>query len=200
MMLRLASCHRDAGNPRAPSGVPGPSWRSEARISSRKALQLKDEIVASPVITEIYDPERVKLAMELETSGLVEFRLPGMGGESSSLVTKVDRPKRTGGIESANVGNGGGNVGNNGGNVGNGDGDVGNDDGNVDRVEDIGRRPDTTSQVLLRLKSNPKMSAATLAEDVGLSTRQVERILRGLREEGRIVRVGGARGHWKVNP
>ena len=49
-MLRLASCHRGVGNPRAPSGVPGPSWRSEARISSRKALQLKDEIVASPVI------------------------------------------------------------------------------------------------------------------------------------------------------
>ena len=192
-MLRLASCHRDAGNPRAPSGVPGPSWRGEARISSRKALQLKDEIVASPVITEIYDPERVKLAMELETSGLVEFRLPGMGGESSPLVTKVDRPKRTGGIEPANVGNGGGSV-------GNGDGDVGNDGGNVSRVEDIGRRPDTTSQVLLRLKSNPKMSAATLAKDVGLSTRQVERILRGLREEGRIVRVGGTRGHWKVNP
>ncbi|MEE1159536.1 MAG: ATP-binding protein [Atopobiaceae bacterium] len=47
-----------------------------------------------PVYTEIYDPERVKLTMELETSGLVEFRLPGMGGESSPLVTRVRPPRR----------------------------------------------------------------------------------------------------------
>ena len=47
-----------------------------------------------PVYTEIYDPERVKLTMELETSGLVEFRLPGMGGESSPLVTRVAPPRR----------------------------------------------------------------------------------------------------------
>ncbi len=47
-----------------------------------------------PVYSEIYDPERVKLTMELETSGLVEFRFPGMGGESSPLVTRVEPPRR----------------------------------------------------------------------------------------------------------
>lgn len=35
----------------------------------------------------------MRLTLELETSGLAGFRLPGMGGESSPLVTEVEPPR-----------------------------------------------------------------------------------------------------------
>ncbi|MGO5475974.1 ATP-binding protein [Parafannyhessea sp. LCP19S3_B1] len=46
-----------------------------------------------PLLEELWEPDRVRLTLELETSGLADFRLPGMGGESSSLVTKVEPPR-----------------------------------------------------------------------------------------------------------
>ena len=46
-----------------------------------------------PLLEELWEPDRVRLTLELETSGLAGFRLPGMGGESSPLVTEVEPPK-----------------------------------------------------------------------------------------------------------
>ena len=46
-----------------------------------------------PLLEELWEPDRVRLTLELETSGLAGFRLSGMGGESSPLVTEVEPPK-----------------------------------------------------------------------------------------------------------
>ena len=46
-----------------------------------------------PLLEELWEPDRVRLTLELETSGLAGFRLPGMGGEFSPLVTEVEPPK-----------------------------------------------------------------------------------------------------------
>ena len=35
-----------------------------------------------PLLEELWEPDRVRLTLELETSGLAGFRLSGMGGES----------------------------------------------------------------------------------------------------------------------
>lgn len=42
-----------------------------------------------PLLEELWE----RLTLELETSGLADFRLPGIGGESSPLVTKVEPPR-----------------------------------------------------------------------------------------------------------
>lgn len=46
-----------------------------------------------PLLEELWEPDRVRLTLELETSGLAGFHLPGMGGESSPLVTELEPPK-----------------------------------------------------------------------------------------------------------
>ena len=49
------------------------------------------------------------------------------------------------------------------------------------------------------LNNDPRMSALKVAENLGLSGRQVERIIKSLREEGRLVRHGANRGgYWEV--
>lgn len=42
-----------------------------------------------------FEQDRVRLALELETSGLAGLRLSGMGGEIPSLVTEFDRQRVT---------------------------------------------------------------------------------------------------------
>ena len=53
--------------------------------------------------------------------------------------------------------------------------------------------------VLECIASNYKVTVEAIAEQTGLSERQVERTIRRLRETGRLERVGGARGHWVIN-
>ena len=75
-----------------------------------------------PLLEELWEPDRVRLTLELETSGLAGFRLPGMGGESSPLVTEVEPPRGgqvnkpsdqvSDSASGTNVGNDVGNVGN----------------------------------------------------------------------------------------
>ena len=58
---------------------------------------------------------------------------------------------------------------------------------------------DNVGEILSLLKGKPTISAKDIASKIGLSSRQVERIIKRLREEGKIVRVGSARsGYWKV--
>lgn len=58
---------------------------------------------------------------------------------------------------------------------------------------------ETAAQILRLLQDDPKLSAAKTAEKTGLSSRQVERIIKKLKEEGRLVRHGSDRGgYWEV--
>ena len=59
-----------------------------------------------------------------------------------------------------------------------------------------GKTPDL---ILLLLSENPAASIPELAEKIEKSERAVERAIRKLREEGRIRRIGPAKGgHWEV--
>ena len=58
---------------------------------------------------------------------------------------------------------------------------------------------DYEKQLLKLLRDNPKLSAAKAAEQIGLSSRQVERIIKGLKDSGKLVRHGSDRGgYWEV--
>jgi len=64
---------------------------------------------------------------------------------------------------------------------------VGNNVGNNDK------------RIINILKKNPTYSAALIAKEIGLSSRQVERIIRRLREEKKLIRKGSPRsGYWSV--
>lgn len=58
---------------------------------------------------------------------------------------------------------------------------------------------DNESKVLSAIKDNPEASAANVAETIGLSSRQVERILASLKQKGVIVRTGSNKiGRWEL--
>ena len=126
--------------------------------------------VADPLLEELGEPDRVRLT--------VHVRLRG------------------------DVGNGGDVVGDVGSHVGNVGDDVGDDvGGSVGDVGGPARRPsDTEAVVLAEIRANPKASAKDIAAKIQRSDRQVERAQRSLREAKVIERVGGTRGHWKINP
>lgn len=71
---------------------------------------------------------------------------------------------------------------------------VGNEVGNK-----VGNLTNNQIAIIERMKENPKVSAKTVAEKVGISTRKVEENISKLKELGLIKRVGGTRGHWEVN-
>ena len=49
------------------------------------------------------------------------------------------------------------------------------------------------------MKANPKVSAAMLAEIVGISKRKVEENVVKLKKMGLVERVGGTRGYYSTN-
>lgn len=50
------------------------------------------------------------------------------------------------------------------------------------------------------LRKNPKLSAQKIADQMGMSARQVERLLAKLKKNGQIERIGAAKnGYWKIN-
>ena len=50
------------------------------------------------------------------------------------------------------------------------------------------------------LRENPKLSAQKISDRMGLSARQVERLLAKLKKNGQIERIGAAKnGYWKIN-
>ena len=54
-------------------------------------------------------------------------------------------------------------------------------------------------KVLDAIKNNPKITIKELQELIGLSESGIKKILRQLRNDGVISRVGGAKGgHWEV--
>lgn len=54
-------------------------------------------------------------------------------------------------------------------------------------------------QIYKLISQNPQISAVQMAENIGLSTRQVQKYLKRLQELGKITRVGGRKiGEWKI--
>ncbi|MDO4345112.1 MAG: winged helix-turn-helix transcriptional regulator, partial [Eubacteriales bacterium] len=56
-----------------------------------------------------------------------------------------------------------------------------------------------SNRVMELLRDNPAITAALLAEKTGFSTRKISRIMKELRENGMIIRVGSSRkGYWEI--
>ena len=128
--------------------------------------------VAGPKLEEFLDPDRTKLTLHIETDG---SNLSDLAGSRVEMGADHDAVSR---VESSQT---------NDGNVGN----VGNTNvGNVGNTEDV---------VLQCIQVDNTASAGSIAEQSGLSRRQIERTMRKLRESGRIERIGGTRGYWKIN-
>lgn len=54
-------------------------------------------------------------------------------------------------------------------------------------------------QILLLLEKEPDITAKEISKRIGFSTRKISRIIKGLRESGKIMRVGSDRkGYWKI--
>ncbi len=53
-------------------------------------------------------------------------------------------------------------------------------------------------KILALMKENPKISAQTLSEHVGISKRKIEENIAKLKNMGLLQRAGGTRGHWEV--
>ncbi len=57
----------------------------------------------------------------------------------------------------------------------------------------------TSDQLIALVCENPSITTAHMADQLGLSSRQVQRILRALQDEGRLRRIGSRKaGAWKV--
>lgn len=80
------------------------------------------------------------------------------------------------------------------------DTDVGNHDGSsVDDVTETRRGTATDQTVLELLRADPRITQAEVSRRLGISKRQVERIMAALRDDGVIRRVGSNRsGSWEV--
>lgn len=79
-------------------------------------------------------------------------------------------------------------------NVGDNVGDVG-DVGNIDN--NIGYNKLKVIQLILH---NPNITTKEIAETLGISTRQCERIIAKLKQSGKLLRKGSARtGYWEIN-
>lgn len=77
----------------------------------------------------------------------------------------------------------------------------GNDDGINDGINDgIKNEAEATRKQLLSLvHKNPSMTVKQMASELGISIRQAERIVSGLKQDGKLVRIGAKRnGRWEV--
>ena len=58
---------------------------------------------------------------------------------------------------------------------------------------------ETQKEILRLIKNDNKISAASIAEELGLSSRAIEKSIQGLREAGILIRHGAARGgYWEI--
>ena len=68
-----------------------------------------------------------------------------------------------------------------------------------DHVSGRGKKPKTRDAILALLKENPRHSATTLAEAIGISKKGVQRQLANLTQQGLIKHIGPDKGgHWKI--
>jgi predicted HTH transcriptional regulator len=93
----------------------------------------------------------------------------------------------------------GANVGDSSINVGDSDMNVGDSGINVgDKGIDV-RDIDVGDSVICAIENNPKASAKDIAKTLGVSSRQIERIIAKLKAEGILSRVGTKKGYWIIN-
>jgi len=65
-------------------------------------------------------------------------------------------------------------------------------------------KPDETSvktsvKIFEAIESNDRITIPELAEIIGVTTRSIERNIQNLQQEGKLVRIGSAKGeHWKI--
>ncbi|TKG90744.1 winged helix-turn-helix transcriptional regulator [Puteibacter caeruleilacunae] len=58
---------------------------------------------------------------------------------------------------------------------------------------------ETSGKILELIQRNMKISIPEMAEEIGISERSIERNLEILRKEGKLKRIGPAKGgHWKI--
>ena len=73
----------------------------------------------------------------------------------------------------------------------------GNDDGINDGIKNEAEA--TRKQLLSLVHKNPSMTVKQMASELGISIRQAERIVSGLKQDGKLVRIGAKRnGRWEV--
>ncbi len=92
----------------------------------------------------------------------------------------------------ANINANGGSINANGVNTGANDGV--NDDVNI-----LGGDKDLIVRLLDIVTINPKSTQADLAEKLGISKRTIQRLTDTLKNQGKLERIDGTRGYWKVN-
>ncbi|MCK5545466.1 MAG: winged helix-turn-helix transcriptional regulator, partial [Desulfobulbaceae bacterium] len=57
----------------------------------------------------------------------------------------------------------------------------------------------SSEKILLLLRAEPELAAREIAQRIGISPRAVEKQIAKLRQEGRLRRIGPAKGgHWEV--
>lgn len=66
------------------------------------------------------------------------------------------------------------------------------------RSKAIQNDPKEVEELIRLIKGNPSISRAELAKQLGLSERQVRKIIDHLRVEERLVRKGGTTGEWII--
>ena len=58
---------------------------------------------------------------------------------------------------------------------------------------------ETQKEILRLIKNDNKISAASIAEELRLSSRAIEKNIQGLRKDGILIRRGAARGgYWEI--
>ena len=63
----------------------------------------------------------------------------------------------------------------------------------------VGNITDNQKRILEQIKRNNTISAAKLADAVGISKRNIEENLAKLKAIGIFSRIGGTRGYWEIN-
>lgn len=132
----------------------------------------------------------MRVTLELETSGLAGFYLPGMGGESSPLVTEIE-PPRGGQVNKSSDQVSGLADGNN---VGDDVGNVGDDVGKVIGAKVLSATGRAVCDVI---RGNPFATVEEIATAIGKIARKWGGSV-SLGDAGLMVCTGGMGGHWKV--
>ena len=77
------------------------------------------------------------------------------------------------------------------------DGNIGNGIG--ENIGDSFCANEAQSQIIVKMRENPKTSARVIAEEIGIAPRNVEANIKTLKQEGFVERAGSAKGgHWIV--
>lgn len=160
--------------------------------------------VAEPELVECLEPDRTKLTLHVEVDGTKLAYSGSVLFGKDDVVSNVGNAditeKIVGDVVSdnkdvvSNVVSSGGNVVST---VANRNEDDANDV--VSNEGDHAVSAAVSAENVIRcIQADSRASASSIARDLNISSRQVQRYLRQLREAGRIERIGGTHGYWEV--